>query len=143
MELVGRIIRNAVVNQLKDERKVVNFSLAVNDYYKPKGSEEGINISTFVNCSYWISSKIAEWLTKGSLVEISGRIYVNAYTGLAGDAKASLNCHVNSIKIHSFGKKENAYGAKENSTNTSDIRIMDHIIITSEGYFSFADEGLL
>lgn len=24
-----------------------------------------------------------------------------------------------------------------------DIRVLDHIIVTSEGYYSFADEGLL
>lgn len=118
MELVGRITKDAVVNQLKDERKVVNFSIAVNDYFKTKNSEEGRKISTFVNCSYWISSKIAEWLTKGSLVEISGRIYVNAYNGLNGDAKASLNFHVNSIKIHLFGKKETTE-QEESSENIS------------------------
>jgi single-strand DNA-binding protein len=106
MELVGRITKDAVVSQLKNERKVVNFSIAVNDYYKPKGSAEGVKLTTYVNCSYWISSKIAERLTKGSLVEIAGRIYVNAYIGADGEAKASLNCHVSSIKIHSFGKQE-------------------------------------
>jgi len=106
MELVGRITKNAVVNQLKDERKVVNFSLAVNDYYKPKNSE-GMKVSTFINCSYWISPKISEWLTKGSLVEISGRIYANTYTDSEGNAKAALNCHVNYIKIHSLGKRGN------------------------------------
>jgi len=106
MEIVGRITKDAVVNQLKDERKVVNFSIAVNDYYKPKNSEEGIKITTYVNCSYWISTKIAERLTKGTLAEVSGRIYVNAYRGADGEAKASLNCHVNNIKIHAYGKQE-------------------------------------
>ena len=114
MELVGRITKDAVINQLKDERKVVNFSIAINDYYKPKNSEEGVKITTYVNCSYWISSKIAERLTKGTLVEIAGRIYVNAYKGADGEAKASLNCHVNNIKIHSFGKIENDFVREEN-----------------------------
>ena len=104
MEIVGRITKDAVVNQLKDERNVVNFSIAVNDYYKPKNSEEGVKFTTFVNCSYWISTKISERLTKGTLLEIHGRIYVNAYKGADGEAKASLNCHVNNIKIHSNGK---------------------------------------
>lgn len=116
MELVGRITKDAVVNQLKDERKVVNFSIAVNDYYKPKNAE-GVKITTYVNCSYWISEKIAERLTKGTLVEINGRIFVNAYKGADGEAKASLNCHVNSIKIHSFSKQES--GNTENSEMTS------------------------
>ena len=106
MELIGRITKNAVVNQLKDERKVVNFNLAVNDYYKSRDS--GIKeLSTFINCSFWRSLKISEWLTKGSLVKISGRIYASAYIDSEGNAKATLNCHVNSIKIHSFGKKDN------------------------------------
>ena len=118
MELVGRITKDAVVTQLKDERKVVNFSIAVNDWYKPKNSE-GVKITTYVNCSYWISEKIAEKLTKATLVEINGRIFVNAYKGADGEAKASLNCHVNTIKIHSFGKKETAVISEENSENTS------------------------
>ena len=106
MEVVGRIVLNAVAKQLKGDRHVVNFTVAINDYYKPKGSSEGKQITTYVNCSYWISTKIAERLTKGSLVEVSGRPYVTAYIALDGEAKASLNFHANSIKIHSFAKKE-------------------------------------
>lgn len=106
MNFVGRITKDAVVTQLKDERKVVNFSVALNDYYKPKGQEQGVKVTTFVNCSYWISTTIAERLTKGALVEIAGRIYVNAYMSTGNEAKASLNCHVNSIKIHQSTKQE-------------------------------------
>jgi len=36
MEIVGRVTQNAVVKQLKDERQVVNFTVAINDYFKPK-----------------------------------------------------------------------------------------------------------
>jgi single-strand DNA-binding protein len=119
MELVGRITKDAVVNQLKNEKQVVNFSIAVNDYYKPKNSE-GVNLTTYVNCSYWISTKIAERLTKAALVEISGRIYVNAYRGADGEPKASLNCHVNGIKIHVFGKQATTPGQIEGAAETSD-----------------------
>lgn len=118
MELVGRITKDAVINQLKDERKVVNFSIAVNDWYKPKNGE-GVKITTYVNCSYWLSERIAERLTKATLVEISGRLFVNAYKGADGEAKASLNCHVNTIKIHSFGKQELAANT-QNPVTTSD-----------------------
>jgi single-strand DNA-binding protein len=100
MVLVGRLTKDAVVAQLKDERKVVNFSLAVNDYYKPKNSDKGVTVTTFVNCAYWVSPKIAEWLKKGNLIEITGRLAINAYKDMQGEAKGSLTCHVNSIKIH-------------------------------------------
>lgn len=108
MVLIGRLTKDAVVAQLKDERRVVNFTIAVNDYYKPKGSEKGITLTTFINCSYWISPVIAERLTKGSLVEVVGRLSVTAYTTMEGDAKASLNCHADSIKIHQQYKADEA-----------------------------------
>jgi single-strand DNA-binding protein len=110
MLVIGRITKDAVVNTLKDERQVVNFSIAVNDYYRPKSATEATKFTTFFNCSYWISSKIAERLKKGTLVEVNGRIFVTAYTDLDGNAKASLNCHVNSVKIHSYGKELEVIG---------------------------------
>jgi single-strand DNA-binding protein len=100
MVLIGRLTKDAVVAQLKDERKVVNFTLAVNDYYKPKNSDKGVTVTTYVNCAYWISPTIAERLKKGNLIEISGRLTVNAYKDMEGEAKGSLNCHVDSIKVH-------------------------------------------
>ncbi len=112
MEIVGRITKDAVVNQLKDERNVVNFSLAVNDYYKPKNGE-GIQVTTYYNCSYWVNAKIVHLLTKGRLVEINCRIHANAYLGAEGNAKASLNCHVNTIKFHT-GSKQSSEIPQEN-----------------------------
>jgi single-strand DNA-binding protein len=106
MVLIGRLTKDAVVAQLKDDRKVVNFTLAINDYYKPKNSDKAVTITTFVQCAYWISPKIAEWLKKGSLIEIIGRLTVNAYTDMQGEAKGTLNCHVDSIKIHQQVKTE-------------------------------------
>jgi single-strand DNA-binding protein len=100
MELVGRLTADAKVSTLKNERKVVNFSIAINDSYKPKGSEMATKITTFVNCSYWINPAIAEHLTKSSLVELSGHIGVNAWTNAEGESKASLTFHVNNIKLH-------------------------------------------
>lgn len=98
MLVIGRITKDAVVNTLQDERQVVNFSIAVNDYHKAKGAAEATKYTTYINCSYWISSKISERLKKGTLVELSGRLFVNAYLDANNDPKASLNCHVNNIK---------------------------------------------
>ncbi|TMI63641.1 MAG: single-stranded DNA-binding protein [Bacteroidetes bacterium] len=100
MELTGRMTADAKVSILKDDRKVVNFSIAINDSYKPKGSEVTMKVTTFFNCSYWKNPGIAEYLKKGTLVELSGRISVNAWTNAEGQARASLNFHVNSIKLH-------------------------------------------
>jgi single-strand DNA-binding protein len=55
---------------------------------------------TYVQCDYWVNTYIAKCLTKGTLVELQGRIGVNAYKGNDGEAKATLTFHVNMIKIH-------------------------------------------
>lgn len=109
MELTGRLTADAKVTTLKDGKQVVNFSVAVNDTYKPKGSEAAVKVATYFNCSYWINPGIAQYLTKGTLVECFGRVSVNAWNNAQGEAKASLNFHVNSIKLHG---KSNA-GTKE------------------------------
>jgi single-strand DNA-binding protein len=121
MTIIGRITKDAIVNTLKDERKVVNFSVAVNDSYKPKGGER-TEVTTYYNCRYWMSEKLAERLKKGTLVEVAGRVFANAYAGTDGTAKASLNCHVNNVKIHAWPKVETTENLTEApaSTNQSD-----------------------
>jgi single-strand DNA-binding protein len=103
MTIIGRITKAAVVNTLEDGRKVVNFSIAVNESYKPKGGEF-VKLTTYFNCAYWISDRIADKLKTSTLVEVTGRLFVKPYIGADGDAKASLNCHVSSIKIHTWPK---------------------------------------
>lgn len=114
MVLIGRLTDTALVKKLKDEREVVNFSIAINYYYKPKGSP-GVTLTTYYQCSYWISTKVAPLLTKGTLVEVQGRISVRPYTSYDGEAKASLNCHVNSITVHQrpYAPQEQMSDAKE------------------------------
>ncbi|MBL7738488.1 MAG: single-stranded DNA-binding protein [Chitinophagaceae bacterium] len=104
MVIIGRLTKDAVVNHLKDERKVAHFTVAINDFYKPKGQEQGVTVTNYYSCSYWINPPLAEKLKKGALVELSGRIGVNAYTNMQGEAKASLTFHVNDIKIHQFSR---------------------------------------
>jgi single-strand DNA-binding protein len=120
MIIVGRITADATVQQTKNEKQVVHFSVAVNDYYKPKGAAEGTKFTTFFNCSYWRSTFIAERLKKGALVEVTGRIYVNAYKGANGEAKASLNCHVSEVKIHSTTKELQPNNAATSNDDVAD-----------------------
>lgn len=80
MEIIGRVTADAKVNTLKGDRKAVNFSVAVNDFYKPRGMEQPVKVTNYFNCAYWINPAIAEHLTKGTLVELYGRIGVNAWS---------------------------------------------------------------
>ena len=100
MEMTGRVTADANVTTTKSGKKVVNFSIAINDRYKLKDSEEWKQFTTFVSCSYWRSETIAASIKKGMLVEVAGRISVSAWVNMKGEAKGTLNFHVNSIKLH-------------------------------------------
>jgi len=102
MEITGRLTRDAVVAKTAKDRQVVNFSIAVNDTYKTKDSNEVKKIVTFIDCSYWLSAGIAQWLKKGTMVELFGRIGVNAYLSSEGKAIGSLTFHTSNIEILIF-----------------------------------------
>ena len=53
-----------------------------------KGNEQPVKATNYFNCSYWVNAAIAEHLTKGTLVELYGRISVNTWTNNEGEAKA-------------------------------------------------------
>ncbi len=76
--IVGRITKNAEINTLKNDRQVVNFSVAINDSYRAKHGERR-ELTTYYNCSYWISPNVAKILTKGTLVELTGRASSSAW----------------------------------------------------------------
>lgn len=107
MEITGRLTVDATVSTVKGDRQVVNFSIAINDSYKPKDADGFREITTYVNCAYWLNSKAAAWLTKGVLVQLYGRIGFNVYNNMDGKAVGSLTFHVNNLKLLAYPKSRN------------------------------------
>lgn len=121
MEITGRIVKDASVFKVKENREVVNFSIAINDSYKPKGSTETKKIVTYIDCSYWMSAGLAQWLKKGTLVQLFGRIGLNVYIGNDAQAHGSLTFHTSDIKILVFAQKDkNTHTPALKQQNASD-----------------------
>jgi single-strand DNA-binding protein len=97
MEITGRLTADAVVRTVSGDRKVTGFSIAINDTYRSGGEQK--KVTTFIDCSYWLNTGIAEYLKKGGWVQLYGRIGVNAYLSGSGEAKASLTFHTSEIKL--------------------------------------------
>ncbi len=105
MEITGRLTADATVATTKGDKQVVNFSIAINDSYKSKETGELKEITTYIDCAYWVSTKVASWLKKGLLVQLYGRIGMSVYNNMEGKAVGSLTFHVNNIKALAFPKK--------------------------------------
>jgi len=104
MNIIGRITKDAEVRTIPNGKQVVNFSLAVNDSYRNKQGER-VNQTTFFDCSYWISPNVAKMLTKGRIIELTGRVSARAWTNAEGELRASLVFHTSYIKPHDGGQR--------------------------------------
>ncbi len=104
MNITGRLTRDAEVRTTSNGKQVVNFSVAVNDSYKNKQGER-IEQTTYFDCAYWLTANVARLLTKGTLVELTGRVSTRAWTGKDGEPRAGLNFHTSNIKLHGGSRK--------------------------------------
>src|SRR5690606_30840376 len=114
MNITGRLTRNAEVRTLSNVKQVVNFSIAVNDSYRNKQGER-VEQTTYFDCAYWISANVARLLTKGTLVELTGRVSTRAWVNKEGEARAGLNFHTSQIKLHGGSRKMEAVQATAQS----------------------------
>ena len=121
MNITGRVTADAQVRNVSNSKTVVNFSVAINDSYKNKAGER-IEQTTYFDCAYWLSPKVAQILTKGTVVELTGKVSARAWTGSDGQTHAGLNFNTAQIKLHGGGKKVEAVQAPtvNNNDDTKD-----------------------
>lgn len=101
------VTADAQVSTIKDGRKVVNFNVAQNGYYKTKSGEKRTT-TEYYQCAYWVGIGIAPLLTKGTMVEVFGRVSARAYMGKDGQPKAALQMHASLIEIIAHKKAADA-----------------------------------
>ena len=116
MNITGRLTRDAEVRTLSNEKQVVNFSVATNDSYRNKQGER-VEQTTYFDCAYWISANVARLLTKGTLVELTGRVSTRAWVSKDGEARAGLNFHTSNIKLHGGSRRTETIQATAQADN--------------------------
>jgi len=104
MNIIGRVTKDAEVRTTTQDKKVVSFSVAINDSYRNKQGER-VELTSYFDCSYWLSPNVAKLLTKGSSVELTGRVSVRAWTDKDGELRSGLNFHTAQNKLHSTSRK--------------------------------------
>ena len=97
MYFTGRLTADAAVRNVKGDRKVTGFNVAINDRFKTKDGEKR-EITTYVECSYWVNPGLAEYLKKGVIVEIAGRVEARAWMK-GEEPQAGLTCNVSTFKL--------------------------------------------
>ena len=107
MQFTGRVTSDAEVRTVKNDRKVTGFTVAVNKRWKDKNGEKHEK-TAFIDCAYWINSGVAEYLRKGTVVEITGWVEAHAWANRDGDVKANLRCDVENLRLFGFQNTKNS-----------------------------------
>lgn len=97
MEITGRVVADATIRKTKTDRELTGFRVAVNRTYSQDGERK--QQTTFIDCAYWRSTKVAPYLTKGALVMLTGWMTANAWVSRDGEPMAGLNLNVGEIQF--------------------------------------------
>ena len=104
MEITGRLVADAAVRKTNNQKEVTGFRLAINRKYTSNG--EQVEDTTYVDCAYWRSTKIAPYLTKGMVVQLYGHMSASAWLDKEGNLRAGLDFHVNDITFLTASAKQ-------------------------------------
>ena len=119
--LVGRTTKTIELKQNKNGTNYVQFTLAVNRPYKDEQAD-------FINCVAWnkTSETIAQYVSKGTMIGVEGRLQVRSYENEAGVRQYISEVLVNrftfleSKKSHTTESENSSYPATETSYNPFD-----------------------
>jgi len=109
--LVGRLTRDPELRYTPSNVAVATFSLAVSRNFK---NQAGDYEADFISCIMWRqqAENFANWLKKGALVGITGRIQTRSY-----DNQQGQRVYVTEVVAESFQTLEK----KDNSANNASM----------------------
>ncbi len=81
--LVGRLTKDPDLRYTANGTAVANFTVAVN---RPFSNQQGDREADFINCVIWRkqAENLANYMGKGSLIGVDGRIQTRSYDGQDG-----------------------------------------------------------
>ena len=118
VNLCGRLTHDIDLRYTQSGKAVGSFSLAVNRNFK---NSDGDYEADFINCTIWGKSaeNLANFVSKGSLINVSGRLNTRNY-----DNKQGQKVYVTEVIVEQFdlldsknkGKKVNQTGSKNHQS---------------------------
>jgi single-strand DNA-binding protein len=122
--LVGRLTKNPDVRALNDGKTVSNFTVAVDRRFKNKNGEKEADFIPVVVFGK-PAEFVAEYVKKGNMVSVAGRITTGSYDNKEG--KKVYTTEITADEVNSIGsKKDNQAGTdSESQQQDSKLSVMD------------------
>jgi single-strand DNA-binding protein len=107
--LIGRLTRDPEKRYTTSGLAVTSFSIAVDRRAK---NQQGERQTDFFRCSAWRQSAefVADYITKGRLVAVEGRIELNEYVGQDGQKRQSADVVCDHVEILESNREQQGEG---------------------------------
>lgn len=86
--LIGRLTRDCELRYTQNSKAVCSFTLAVDRKFK---SADGTRETDFINVVVWgkLAELCAEYLSKGKMAAVDGRLQIRSYTDKQGNKRTA------------------------------------------------------
>jgi single-strand DNA-binding protein len=118
--LVGRLTKDPDLRYTPNGVPVATFTLAVN---RPFSNQQGERESDFINCVVWRkpAENVANFLKKGSLAGVDGRLQTRNYEGQDGKRVYVTEVQAESVQfLDTKGEKKQDKPAQQPTTRISE-----------------------
>lgn len=114
--LIGRLVRSPEIRKTQTGSSVCDFTLAVSRKIKQEGQPE----ADFIGCIAWnkTADLIYQYLNKGSLIGVDGRIQTSNYENKKGEKIYKTHVLVENVEFLEPKKNAESHDQHEN-TNTA------------------------
>jgi single-strand DNA-binding protein len=108
--IVGNVGRDPELRYTADGTAVCDFSVAVNERWTDRQSDEQRERTTWFRVTCWrqLAEIVHQYVTKGRQVLVTGRVDASAWIGQDGEARATLELTARDVKF--LGRRDDAGG---------------------------------
>jgi single-strand DNA-binding protein len=138
--LVGRLTKDPELKYTSSGVPVANFTLAVN---RPFSSQSGEKEVDFINIQVWRkpAENVANFLSKGSLAGVDGRIQTRNYEGQDGKRVYITEVVADSVQFLE-PKKDGNNGGNTNQNTNNNPGNSGNNPLSNDGQIDIADDDL-
>lgn len=103
--LIGRLTKDPELRKTGNDIPVANFTLAVN---RPFKNQQGDTDADFIEITTWRKTAeiVCEYLHKGAMVAVEGRIETGSYEDREGQKRKSVKVIADSVQFLETKRKE-------------------------------------
>ncbi len=123
--LVGRMTRDAELRYTPSNQAVATFTLAVNRNFK---NQDGEREADFIDVVIWRqqAENLANWVKKGALIGVTGRIQTRSYDNQQGQRVYVTEVVAESFQLlESRGQQSNSQDSSFGNSSSMDIQDED------------------